>query len=358
MKTSSTSLLALALLAALGGNGCRKQTTASAPINVRTVAAQPLDTLRHEAGPAFLGIVRGDSETSLSFKVSGQIVRIGSKEGGDDWNEGVTVAAGAELAQLDTANFVSAVASARARADLARANFARNSELYAAANLSITDFEASRAQKETSEADLSQAEQSLRDTTLRAPYTGVILSRAAKSGEFAAAGRPVLRLGDFRRVSLEVGVPDTLLPAVMIGQTFPVRMSAIEGETFPSMVTEIGTAAAEGSRLFRVVLKIDNTDGRLKSGMTASVRLGTSVPTATKGVVVPISTLVAARGEARGPAVYIVEGKVARERPVKTADIVGSSIIVTEGLSTTDQVVTLGAGQLYDGAPVAVINTK
>ena len=358
MKTTSTSVLAFALIAALGGGGCRKQTPASAPINVRTVAAQPLDTLGHEVGPAFLGIVRGDSETNLSFKVSGQIVRIGPKEGGDDWNEGVTVAAGAELAQLDTANFVSAVAAARARSDFARANFTRNSELYAAANLSITEFEASRAQKETSEADLAQAEQSLRDTTLRAPYAGVILGRSAKSGEFAAVGHPVLRLGDFHRVSLEVGVPDTLLPAVRIGQKFPVRMSAIEGETFPGVVTEIGTAAAEGSRLFRVVIKIDNSEGRLKSGMTASVRLGTSVPTATKGVVVPISTLVAARGEARGPAVYVVDGNVARERPVKTADIVGSSIIVTEGLSTTDRIVTLGAGQLYDGAPVAVINNK
>lgn len=358
MKTSTTSVLALAVLAALGGGGCRKPTPISAPLNVRTVAARPLDTLAQEAGPAFLGIARGDSETNLSFKVSGQIVRIGPKEGGDDWNEGVTVAAGAELAQLDTANFVSAVAAARARADLARANFTRNSELYAAANLSITEFEASRAQKETSEADLAQAEQSLRDTTLRAPYAGVILARSAKSGEFAPTGRPVLRLGDFRRVSLEVGVPDTLLPTLAIGQKFPVRMSAFEGETFPGVVTEIGTAAAEGSRLFRVVIKIDNPEGRLKSGMTASVRLGASIATATQGVVIPISTLVAARGETGGPAVYVVEGDVARERPVKTADIVGSSIIVTEGLTTTDQVVTLGAGQLYDGAPVAVIHTK
>ena len=72
MKTTS-SLLALALLAAIGGGGCSKPTRVSAPLNVRTIAAQSLDTLGHEAGPAFLGIVRGDSETSLSFKVSGQI---------------------------------------------------------------------------------------------------------------------------------------------------------------------------------------------------------------------------------------------------------------------------------------------
>lgn len=354
MKT--TTLLPTLLLAALalGAAGCGKTpATTTAPFHVRATAALPLDTTRRDAGAAFLGVIRGDTETSLSFKVTGQLNRIGPAADAEDWKEGTPVAAGAELAQLDTANFVSAVSAARARADLARASFARNSELYAAANLSKNDFEASRAQKETAEADLAQAEQNLRDTTLRAPYGGIVLARLAKNGEFAGAGRAVLRLGDFRRVSIEVGAPDTLLSQLAVGQSYVVQVSAFEGEDFAGTISEIGTAAAENSRLFRVVLKVDNPQGRLKSGMTASVRLGATVATPAQGVVVPLSALVATSRTGNGAAVFVVGAdQRAQERAIKTADILASSIVVTDGLRAGENVVTLGAGQLFDGAPV------
>lgn len=352
-------LLPAAAFASLLATGCRKEKSAApAPFNVRTTVVQPFTAAPLDTGPAFLGMIRGDTETSLSFKVSGQLLRIGAVDGNSDWNEGITVAAGTDLAQLDTANFVSALAAARARADLARASFARNSELYAAANLSKNEFEASRSQKETAEADLAQAQQSLRDTTLRAPYAGVILSRAAKSGEFASAGRTVLRLGDFRRVSLEVGAPDTLLGGLAVGQTYAVRVSAFEGEDFTGTISEIGTAAADGNRLFRVVLKIDNTAGRLKSGMTASVRLGGGRTIVAGGVLVPLSALVATSKSAGGSAVFVLDRGAVSERVVKTADIVDSSIVVTNGVAAGERVVTLGAGQLFDGAAVAVIESK
>lgn len=334
-------------------SGCQKATVSPAtPFNVRYVAAHAPGTVARETGPSFLGFIRGDTETSLSFKVNGQLVRIGPADG-DDWKEGTFVDAGTVLAQVDTANFVSAVASARAQAELARATFARNSELYAAANLSKNEFESSRAQMETAAANLAQAEQNLRDTTLRAPYAGIILTRSAKAGEYAAAGHAVLRLGDFRRASIEVGVPDTLLADLTVGQNYAVRVSAFEGDSFSGTISEIGTAASENSRLFRVVLKLDNTQGRLKSGMTASVRLGGTALAAEHGVLVPLSALVATDRSGTDSAVFIVgsDNRV-RERAIKTGDIVASSIHVTRGVAAGDKVVTQGAGQLFDGAIV------
>jgi RND family efflux transporter MFP subunit len=347
-------LVPAAWIAVIFGSGCRKQQLAApSAFNVRTTAVQPLASASRETGAAFLGVIRGDTETNLSFKVNGQLVRNGPAGDTEDWKEGMSVAAGADLAQLETANFVSALSSARARAELARATFARNSELYAAANLSKNDFEASRAQMETAESDLAQAGQNLRDTTLRAPYAGIVLSRTAKTGEFATAGRAVLRVGDFRRVSIEVGAPDTLLAEVAVGQNYAVRASAFEGEEFRGVITEIGTAAAENSRLFRVVLKVDNTDGRLKSGMTAMVRLGGKAPSTADGVLVPLSALVATTRSGAGSAVFVVgTDQRAHERVIKTADIVASAIVVTDGLLAGDRVITLGAGQLFDGAPV------
>jgi len=320
--------------------------------NVRYIVAEP-QTNDQTSGPAFLGLIRGDAETQLSFKVNGQISRIGPESASEDWKQGTQVRAGEVLAQLDTANFVNAVAAARARTELARANYARNSELYAAANLSKSDYDTTRAQKEMAEAELAQAEQYLHDTTLRAPYDGVILTRLARAGEFAAAGHPVILMGDFRRVSLEVGVPDTALPTLQIGQTRDVLISAFEGQSFQGTISEIGIAADPASRLFRVVLKIDNADGRLKSGMTARVNLGAAAPQQSRGILLPLSSLVASGTDTGHSAVFVVDdqGQV-HLRKLETSEIVGSSVLVTGGLQPGEKVVTLGAGLLIDGMQV------
>jgi RND family efflux transporter MFP subunit len=329
----------------------------AAPLDVRVVSARPFDHAQSDTGgAAFLGLLRGDPETSLSFKVNGQIARIGPADGTEDWNEGAAVEKDAVLAQLDTANFVNAVAAARARTEYARAAFARTAELFVAANLSKNEFEASRAQKDTAEADLAQAEQNLRDTTLRAPYTGTVLARLAKSNEYAAAGRPVLRVGGFRQMKLEIGVPDTLLGRLGVGQDYPVKVSAFEGGEFTGRLSELGTAAAEGSRLFRVVLEISNGDGRLKSGMTATVRLGQYGAPLSAGVLVPLSALVSPGRAGAAPgtiAVFVVgDDQMARERLVRTGDLIQSSIVVTDGLRAGERIVSVGAGQLFDGARV------
>ena len=51
---------------------------------------------------------------------------------------------------------------------------------------------------------------------------------------------------------------------------------------------------------------------------------------------------------------FVVQAGKAMKRPVKTGDILNSSILVTEGLQPGEQVVTAGASFLYDGAPVEV----
>jgi RND family efflux transporter MFP subunit len=350
--------VAVLLLGILLLPSCKPRTAAvAAPLDVRFVVVRPVDHVRSDtAGAAFLGLLRGDPETSLSFKVNGQIARIGPAAGAEDWNEGTAVEKDTVLAQLDTANFVNAVAAARARAEYARASFARSAELFVAANLSKNEFEASRAQKDTAEADLAQAEQNLRDTTLRAPYSGTILARLARNDEYAAAGRPVLRLGGLRQMKLEIGVPDTLLSRLAIGQDYPVKVSAFEGGEFTGRVSEIGTAATEGSRLFHVVLEIPNADSRLKSGMTATVRLGHYGAPPAAGVLVPLSALVSPGRAGAAPgvvAVFVVgDDHVVRQQLVRTGDLVESSIIVTDGLKAGERVISVGAGQLFDGALV------
>lgn len=369
MTTNSNSLLrsagtptgALALLgAALLFTGCGKP-AATAPEKslVRTAVVEAADKLRSDGEASYLAAVRFDQETDLSFKVSGILDQIGPMVG-TDWDEATPVKAGTVLAELKQADFNNALNSARAKADLASKTVERFRKLRATDAISQQELDVTEADWRSSAAQLEQAEQNLRDSRLIASKDGVLLARYVNSRVTVSPGQKVLRFADTSLISVELGLPDRLIGRVTLGQEIPVEISALEGlPPFKGRVTEIGVAASSEGRLFRVVIKVPNPDGLLRSGMTARIQVGDSAATKPGTVCIPLSALVTfpADGHAGGKSqlgVFVVQDSKALKRVVTTGDILSSSILVTEGLRVGEQVVTAGVSFLYDGAPVEV----
>jgi RND family efflux transporter MFP subunit len=343
------SIIPFLLLAALAA-GCAKSGPPAPPLPVRLAPAVALDAARLGTGSSFIGNVKPDRETDLSFKVPGIVELIGP-ENGADWEQGAAVRQGEVLARLKQADFINAVNQARARAELDAKQFERARTLLAQGATTQQAFDVADANKRASEAALAQAEQALTDSTLRAPYDGVIVMRWVNKDETVTPGKPVLRLGDVRQMSVQLGVPDVVVSRVRVGQPAALTVPALPERDFVGQVSEVGVAAEEGTRLFKVVVKIPNPGGRLKSGMTASVVLGEDRAASARAVVVPLSALVTTADGALAVFVVGPDG-TARERRVKTDDIVASSIVITDGLRAGETVVVVGAGLLYDGAPV------
>ena len=322
---------------------------------VRYVEAAAVTAANTQSRSEYIALVRGDVETDLGFKVGGVLELIGRAGGTQDWQEGVGFASGEVLAQLKQEDFSSSEKSARAKKNLAVKDFDRTAALRKGDLISQQEWDTSSAKKQSAEAELSQAEQALKDSVLRAAYAGTILARFANAGETISAGKTVLKVADLRQMSIELGVPDRLVGQIQVGQQIPVKISALEASEIPGQVSEVGAAAKEGARLFRIVIKVKNLNGKIKSGMTASVALGDKASFPTGSVLVPLSALVSsAKGGAPNQlAVFVVEadGK-AHERVVKTDDIMRSSIVVTGGLKPGEKVVSVGASTLYDSAPV------
>jgi RND family efflux transporter MFP subunit len=217
------------------------------------------------------------------------------------------------------------------------------------------EFDVAKAEMQATRAAWAQADQALKDSVIRAPYDGTILARLANPGETISPGNPVLKVANLERMSAELGVPEKLVGSIQIGKEIPLRVPALDALSFTGRISEVGVAAKEGARLFKVLMKLDNPNHLLKSGMTASVVLSEAAAFPPGSVLVPLSALVASsKPDATASlAVFVVEadGK-ARERAVCTDEIVRSSILITAGLKPGEQVVTVGAGALYDGAPV------
>lgn len=319
---------------------------------VRVEPARELDQGRASQGTAYLATVKGRSQVTLSFRVPGIVDRVGPGEGSGDWEEGASVRRGQLLAQLKQSDFLAASNSAAAQAELDLTQFQRTAKLLQDGAASQQEYDRALAAKRASEAALELRRQEWMDSQIVAPFTGTILKREVNAGETVGAGQPVLTMADLSVVEVDVGVPERLVGRLAVGREVALTISALGNEAFRGDVREVGVAAREGSRLFRVVVTVPNPDGRIRPGMAASVMLGEeAVPRS--GVLVRLSALVG-RGD-RQLAVFVVTNGVARERLVQTGDIVESSIQVTRALQPGEWVVVAGASQLYDGAPVEVV---
>ncbi|MBM3859623.1 MAG: efflux RND transporter periplasmic adaptor subunit [Verrucomicrobia bacterium] len=342
-------LIVLALALASLSAGCKEKHTAQPQkLVVRVAPAAPLGESQRDTSPSYIALVRADNEPDLSFKVGGILELIGASAD-KDWDEGTPVKKDALLARLVQTDFVNAAKAARAHADLCRKDLGRFKQLLAERTISQQQYDMAVSNQQTADAQLGQAEQALKDSALRAPFDGVILARFYRNGETASPGKPVLRVGDLGVMSVELGVPDTVVSRIRVGQAIPVTIAALEAEPIVGRVSEVGVAAKEGTRLFKVTIKIPNPDGRIKSGMTASVPFDTGRRVEPGSVLAPLSALSTSGSRL---IVFVVAGGAARERAVKTDDIVGNSIIITEGLKAGESVVVAGAANLYDGAPV------
>ncbi|MCC7375120.1 MAG: efflux RND transporter periplasmic adaptor subunit [Verrucomicrobiales bacterium] len=334
--------------------GCGKP-PAAVPEVIPVRVAEALDAAVSggDRGSAYLATIKGRNQITLSFKVPGIVDLVGPGGGAGDWKEGALVRRGELLAQLKQSDFLAASNSAAAQAQLDQTQYQRVKRLLGDGAASQQEYDRALASMRASDAALELRRQDLLDSRILAPFAGTILKREVNAGETIGAGRPALTMADLSEVEVEVGVPDRLVGDLKPGDEVRMAISALGNQDFRGVVKEVGVAAQEGSRLFRVVIKVMNSDGGIRAGMTASVFLDEAVRRR-EGVLVPLSALVA-RGE-RDLAVFVVKDGVARERRVETRDIVESSILVSQGLSAGEVVVVTGASQLYDGAKVAVAN--
>jgi RND family efflux transporter MFP subunit len=338
--------------------GCREdKPPPPSPLVVRYELATV--TNPYPSAQFYIGIIKAATETDLSFKVPGIVELIGPP-GESDWKEGTEVSPGTLLARLKQNDFTNNLKIAQADSEADSKQYARAVKLNADGAISGQEFDNLKARKDASEAKLANAQQAMRDSQIFAPtnYTCTILSRAFNAGQTVAAGKPVLRIGDLRRMSVEIGLPDKLVGRFRPGNIVPVTISALEGKAqFSGEVTEVGAAATEG-RLFRVVIQVTNTNGTIKSGMTASVPVeaGSEAPRS-GSVLVPLSALVAVSkpSTTNKLAVFVVEGDRVREQPVQTDDIIGSAVLIRNGVKPGDKIVVVGAATLYDGASVAAL---
>ena len=303
------------------------------------VSAESLQRRDLEAIVSASGKIDPKKTVNISAQSMGRVTRLAV-------NEGDRVKTGQFLLQIDPVATESAVrrdeasvaaaktsleqarigvTSAETALELARQNFKRQEELWAAGLTTRETFERTQNDLQAREVDLRAREQeirtreeqlrqtmagltstqhNLRQSYFEAPFDGIVTRRNVEVGDTAVVGTMnnpgtvLLTIADMSVIEAEVEVDETDIPLVQMGQQAKVTIDAIPDRTFKGHVTEIGnspiqtTGSAAGQRTatnFKVVITIDEAVPDVRPGFTCTAEITTA--TREKAVAVPIQAL-------------------------------------------------------------------
>jgi len=195
------------------------------------------------------------------------------------------------------------------------------------------------------------------DTTIRAPFDGVVITRSVETGEWLDAGDEVIEILSINPLEAWLDVPQNLLGAALANNTKIAIFDARSGATIAAEHGRVIPLVDQRARTFSLVVSVANDEGDIAPGVAVTG----SAPT---GAIVDRMTIdrdAILRNET-GPYVYVLrngeQGAPATVQiaPIKPLfDFEGRLVIDFGALSPADLVVIEGNERLYPTAPVVAI---
>jgi multidrug efflux system membrane fusion protein len=370
-STTAASLAIVAAVAALQA-GCAKAAPDTPIVPVRTAEVKSIDT---GSTNVYSANIQPYQQVDLSFQSNGYIVSIKQVRDADghirNVDQGDYISKGTVLAvvqkdqyqqKLDQAK--ASLAKANAEHERAKLSFDRMTVLYKAGAATQPDYDDTRAQEQSTQAavdnanaQIAEAQLALSYCDLKAPFDSWVIKRNVDLGTLVGPATNGFSLADTQTVKAVFGVPDTAIGRIKLGSPQTVMTEALPNP-FNGHVTAISAAADPKSRVYSVEVRIDNPKNLLKAGMIASITIGTPSP-AGGVMVVPISAVVRSPSNLNGFAVFVTEGAGDMVK-VNTQDITlgntyGNAIAVESGLQLGQRVVTSGTNMIKSGDQVRII---
>jgi multidrug efflux pump subunit AcrA (membrane-fusion protein) len=266
-------------------------------------------------------------------------------------------------------NAVPEVQNAKASYDLAQNEFNRIKSLLDQRVVSQSEFDQRRTQMEASRqqyeaarngaaqqyqalqaarARVALAEKSLADTTVRAPFDGLVAERLVSTGDYVTKGMKVAVVVRVNPLRVQLTVPEQFVSAVKVGAPVTFQVDAYAGREFTGTVRYVSPALEANRRALTVEAVVPNQSGDLKPGLFATARI--EEPEKSPAVMVPAVAVQTTAGTSR---VFVVSGDKVEERIVTTGQKVDSLVEIATGLKAGERVATKNVPQLFDGAKVS-----
>ena len=324
------------------------------PVRAMVVAAGTGKTIIELAGE-----IQPRYESQLGFRVGGKLIA-------RKVEVGTLVKRGQVLMQLDPLDLQLAQSQAKAavsatestlaltKADLDRYRELRQKNFVSQALLDAKEaaYKSAIASHEQANAGLKvQANQSSY-STLYADADGVITAVQAEVGQVVAAGTPVVKLARTAEKEVRVSIPEDQIEVLRQVTDLAVKTWANSNVAISGRLRELSPIADPATRTYTAKISLPRAGPEIRLGMTATVQFAAP---ALPGIHLPMTALVNSK---EGTAVWVVESGVVKLVPVQVASATGTDVLIAQGLSAGQSVVTAGVNQLRPGQKVSLLGQE
>lgn len=320
------------------------------------VTAQPVALLNVASSVTLTGDIQARKVTEQSFRVSGKLIK-------RYVDVGDRVRVGQVLARLDAREQKTELASASAevavrqsRLHLAEQNYQRQQVLLPKGYTNLSEYQRARSGLDSARGDLAalQAQQAnARDqvgyTELFAAANGVVTARYAEEGQVVQAATAIFSVAHDGEREAVFSAYESLLRADQTGAAVTVSPLGQPEIQLSGIIREITPIVSAANGTLRVRVALQGAAASLALGSVVSARLQTQSQSA---FALPWSALSRTQGQ---PAVWRVDAEArVGLTPVKVLRYEQGQVIVSEGLSEGDRVVSRGLQFLYPGQRVEI----
>jgi RND family efflux transporter MFP subunit len=351
--------MGLAALLLVGGlAGCTRQVQGAGDNHPQAMPVKIEVAQLHPAAEfsEYMATLRSRRAAVLRPDVEGQITRILVRSGD-------RVKPGMPLLEIDPqkqqATLTSQQANQRSRLaalEYNRSELERRKQLHAAGVISRQELEQAQSAYDASKADVDALEASVHEQqvqlhyhVVKAPADGTIGDIPVRVGDRVKSDTMLTTLDQGGELEAYISIPAELAPRVRLGT--PVEIVEDGRPTMRVAVSFVSPRVDTQNQLLLIKAMVPNAQQHFRNEQLVHAHV---IWAETQRPLIPVTAVSRLSGQTFA---FVVEGTgaqaVARQRTIRTGDMLGNSYVVLDGIKPGDKIITTGVQLLVDGVPVA-----
>lgn len=310
------------------------------------VSVQQLEAKTFEKTVELQGVVESKGNFNATAQMSGNITWLNIKEGD-------RVRKGQIVAKLDSEIMEKNEEELQLALNLAKDVFQRRQKLWEQKIGSEMEFLKAKNDVESLETKLSTLATQTSKYAVYSPVTGVVDVLYSKQGELASPGMPIAKIIDQTNVQVIADVAETYLGTIKEGDKVLLEFPSL-GIEREAKISGMGATINPANRTFRIEIAVNNRDKKLLPNLMANIRAKESEIEG--AVVVPTNAIMQ---DLEGDYLYVadeVEGRsLAKKVYVKRGSATAAEVVITEGLTGEELLITEGQRALKSGTELEIV---
>ncbi|KAJ49081.1 multidrug efflux pump subunit AcrA (membrane-fusion protein) [Clostridium tetanomorphum] len=205
------------------------------------------------------------------------------------------------------------------------------------------------AQVEQSQAGVNYIKSQLDNLIIKSPIAGVVSAKNIDIGQIASSPSNSVTIINSSNLIAKINIPDKMVNRIKVGQSVNVKINALEGKKISGIINNISPDVDTKNNSYIVKVKIDNSNGEIKSGMFAKI----SLPSENKSSILTVPNE-AIKIENNVKYLYIVESGKVKKVSISTGISNDKITEITSNLKEGTNIIIDGQNFLSEGEKVNI----